>query len=125
MGGAPGVDQDELAVEDRRLRGQLGEGLDHARQTVGVFGTVARIQPHPATVLDDLEAKAIPLGLVQPVIALGRTDGCRGGKGTDKGKARRHYRTPVFIGMTLFWGSRIRAICAANASNACRFSAAY
>ena len=37
------IDQDELAVEDGRFRGQLGEGLDHAWQPVGVFSAVARI----------------------------------------------------------------------------------
>ena len=29
------------ALEDGRLRAQLAEGLSHARQAVGVFGTVA------------------------------------------------------------------------------------
>ena len=32
MRGAARIDQDQFAVEDGRLRGQLGEGLDHARQ---------------------------------------------------------------------------------------------
>ena len=83
MSGAAGIDQDQLAVEDGRLRGQLAEGLDHARQAVGVFGAVARIEPNLAAILDDLEAKAIPFGLVQPIVALGRADGCGGAEGAD------------------------------------------
>ena len=39
--GTPGIDQDQLAVEDGRLRGELGESLHHARQEVGVFRAVA------------------------------------------------------------------------------------
>ena len=69
------------------MRGKLGEGLDHAGQAVGVFGTVARIEPNLAAVLDDLKPKAIPLGLVQPIVALGWADGCGWGEGADKGEA--------------------------------------
>ena len=38
--GQAGIDQDQLAVEDGRLRGQLPKAST-APQTVGVFGTVA------------------------------------------------------------------------------------
>jgi hypothetical protein len=79
MSGAPGIDQDQLAIEDCRLRGQLTEGLDHPRQAVGVFGTVARIEPNPAAILDDLKPEAVPFRLVQPIIAFGRSDACGGG----------------------------------------------
>jgi hypothetical protein len=80
------------------LRGQLGEGRDHARQPVGVFGAVARIQPNLVAVLDDLEPKPIPLRLVQPIIALGRSDGCRGGEGADK-RETAHQRHPAVYGV--------------------------
>ena len=68
------------------LRGQLTEGLDHPRQTVGVFGTVARIEPGADAVFDDLKPEAVPLGLVQPIVAFGWANGCRGGEGADEGK---------------------------------------
>jgi hypothetical protein len=32
-----GIDQHQFAIEDGRLHGQLGEGLDQADQPVGVF----------------------------------------------------------------------------------------
>jgi hypothetical protein len=41
--------------------------------------------PHIAAVLDDLKPEAVPFGLVQPIVALGRTWG-RGDGGTDEGK---------------------------------------
>jgi hypothetical protein len=40
-----GIDQHQLAVKNGRLRGHLAEGLDHPRQAIGVFRTVARIKP--------------------------------------------------------------------------------
>ena len=36
-----GIDQAQFAIEDRRLRRQLAECLDHVRQTVGVFSAMA------------------------------------------------------------------------------------
>jgi hypothetical protein len=42
------------------------------------------VEPHIAAVLVDLEPEAIPLGLVQPIVAFGWTNGCRGGEGTDE-----------------------------------------
>ena len=81
---ASGIDQAKLAIEDRRLRGQLAECLDHARQTVGVFGTVTRIEPDPVAVLDDLKPEAIPFGLVQPIVAFGWANGCGWGERTDE-----------------------------------------
>jgi hypothetical protein len=71
MRGAAGIDQDQLAVEDRRLRGQFAKGLGHARQAVGVFSAVARIESYLAAVLDDLESEAVPFGFVQPIVRLG------------------------------------------------------
>jgi hypothetical protein len=41
MRSAAGIDQDKLAVEYGRLRGQLAEGLGDARQAVGVLSGVA------------------------------------------------------------------------------------
>ena len=80
--GAAGIDQAQLAVEDRRARREPCEGLDHARKTVGVFSTVARIQPNRAAILDDLEAKPIPFGFVDPIVALWWAG--RGGQGADE-----------------------------------------
>jgi hypothetical protein len=38
--GTPGIDQGELAIENGRFCGQLGEGFTHARQFVCVLGAV-------------------------------------------------------------------------------------
>ena len=43
--------------------------------------TVARIEPNLAAVLDDLKPKAIPLGFVQPVVALAEGERLQRGKG--------------------------------------------
>jgi hypothetical protein len=82
------LDQDQLAVEDGRLRGQLAEGFGHARQPVAVFSAVARIESDLAAILDDLEAKAVPFGLVQPIVALGWAYGCAGGEGANEYETR-------------------------------------
>ena len=66
------IDQAQLAVDDRSVRGQVREGLAHAGQALGVVGAVARVESNGAAVLSDLEAEAIPLGLAQPIGALGR-----------------------------------------------------
>ena len=59
--------------------GSVAKALDHARQAIGVFGAVARIEPDPAAVFDDLEAEAVPFGLVQPIVARGWAGGLRRG----------------------------------------------
>jgi hypothetical protein len=84
---APWINQHQLAIEDRRSRGQLGERLAHAGRTIGVFGAVARVEADARAVLDDLEAEAIPFGFVQPIGAFGRADGCGRRQGADKRKA--------------------------------------
>jgi hypothetical protein len=38
---------------------------DHARPSL--------VEPRITTILDDLEAKAVPFGFVQPIVARGRT----------------------------------------------------
>jgi hypothetical protein len=75
MGAAARVDQHQLAVENGRLRGHPAESLDHARQAVGAFRALARIEPHPAAVLDDLKPEAVPFGFMQPILALGWANG--------------------------------------------------
>ena len=75
----PGIDQDQLAIEDGRFRGQRAEGRAHAGQALCIVGTVARVEADTSAVLDDLEPEAIPFGLMQPIIALGRANGCRRG----------------------------------------------
>jgi hypothetical protein len=52
--GSPWIDQDELAIENCRSCGQLGEGLDHARQPIAVFSAMARVEADAGVVLDDL-----------------------------------------------------------------------
>ena len=88
MSRASGIDQAQFAIEDRRLRGQLGEGLDHAQQTVAVNRAVFRIEANVAAILNDLKPKAVPFGFVQPIVARGWTDGCGGDEGADKHEAR-------------------------------------
>src|SRR5262249_48309358 len=50
----------------------------------GSVGAVARVEPNGLAVLDDLEAEAVPLGLVQPIFALRRASGRRWGERADK-----------------------------------------
>jgi len=71
----PGIDQGELAIENGRFCGQLGEGFTHARQFVCVLGAVPRIEADAGGVLDDLKPETIPFGFVAPIIAVGRVDG--------------------------------------------------
>lgn len=42
---------------------------DHARPSL--------VEPRITTILDDLEAKAVPFGFVQPIVALGWADVAR------------------------------------------------
>lgn len=58
-------------IEDRRVCGELGEGLGHARQPVGVCSTVAREEAHASAILGVSKSEAIPLGLLKPVVAPG------------------------------------------------------
>ena len=58
-------------IEDRRVCGELGKGLGHARQPIGVFSAVAREEAHASAILDVSKSEAIPLGLLNPVVALG------------------------------------------------------
>ena len=75
-----GIDQAQLTIEDRRLRGQLAKG-----STCPAAGPCIRRRranrTGPGCVLDDLEAKAIPFRFVQPIVALGRADSCGGAGG--------------------------------------------
>ena len=47
---------------------------------------MARVEADAGAVLDDLEAKAVKLRFVQPIVAIGWANGCRGVKGTDEGE---------------------------------------
>jgi len=75
------IDQDQFPVENRRLRGQLAEGLDHSGQPVAVFRAALGVHADAGAVLDDLKAKAVPLRFMHPIVALWWADGCRGGTG--------------------------------------------
>jgi hypothetical protein len=79
--GAPGIGQAQLTIEDCRLRRQLTEGLDHARQTVGVFSTVARIPAHLAAVFDDPKLKPSHLGSCSQSSPLGGLTAAEGERG--------------------------------------------
>jgi hypothetical protein len=79
MCATPRIDQAQLAVEKCRVRRQFGEGPERAGELDALFRAALRVEPHINAMFDHLEAKAIPLGAVQPIVALGRADGCRGG----------------------------------------------
>lgn len=61
---------------------QSGSGFGPAPDFA--FNISLAVEPHIAAVLVDLEPEAIPLGFVQPIVAFGWTNGCRGGEGTDE-----------------------------------------
>ena len=90
MRGTTWIDQDQLTVEDGRLRGQLTEGLDHARQPFRVFSAMARVEPDLAAILGDLKPKAIPFGFVTSIVALEWADGCGWRQGADERETDGH-----------------------------------
>jgi hypothetical protein len=84
------IDQAEFAVENCRLRGQLAEGLHHAGQPGRGFRAALGVHADAGAILDDLEAKAVPLGFMNPIVALWWANGCGGGQGTDEGDTNGH-----------------------------------
>src|SRR5262249_46365153 len=62
--------------------------LGHSRQSVLVLSAMARVEADPVTVLDDLEAKAVPFRLVDPILAFGRANGRRRRQGVDERETR-------------------------------------
>ena len=76
-----------------RLRRQLAEGLNHARQAIRLVGAAARVETDTGAILDGLKPEAIPFGFVQPVVAFGRADGRGWGQRTDKRETDGHDRS--------------------------------
>src|SRR5215475_12905744 len=68
-----GSDQAELAVDDRRSHGQALEVLDHAGQTLGVFGAALSVEAYSIAIHRHLESIAIPGSCSQSGPRAGRT----------------------------------------------------
>jgi len=69
----------------------MREPLGHSRQPVLVLSAMARVEADPVTVLDDLEAEAIPFWLVDPCLAP-RWDL---GEGQDLGTDKQELARPI------------------------------
>jgi len=64
--------EDELAVDHRGLARDARQRLREARQALGPVVAAPAMELHLAAVLDDLEAVAVELRLMQPGVALRR-----------------------------------------------------
>ena len=90
MRGAARIDQDQFAVENGRLRGELAEGLDQARQPFRVFGAVARIGRSSRPSLMIWKRNPSHLGSRIHIVAFWWADGCRRQQGTDERETNGH-----------------------------------
>ena len=81
------------ALPPSRIADELGSSAKALRilgRLVAVCCAALRVEPHIAAVFDDLEAKAVPFGLVQPIVALGRAESCGRGEGMNEIETWRH-----------------------------------
>jgi hypothetical protein len=72
IGDAIFILDDELAIDQGRLAGELGSSIDDALVGSGPVSAMAREGPHSALVDDDQRAIAIMLDLVNPALSGGR-----------------------------------------------------
>ena len=82
--------QDELAVEQSGAAPERQEGRCEAGEPIGPLDATAAVEAHLAAVLDDLEAIAVKLELVQPGFSDRRLLGRGRDTGTNEARRRRH-----------------------------------
>ncbi len=82
--------QHQLAVHRGRPTGQFGDGLGNHRKALGELATVATVKRNILSARHGLQAPAIELGLVRPLLARGQVLHKSRAAGLDEGQRRRH-----------------------------------